>query len=112
LNLCVWIFSAFQKIYTSKRRTTTYATFNNGLPVLPGFAIADAVQGDEWFPGPEVPPGWKPNPKRVWDSDPNKENIQAQTTKSEPLPYQKWKTGISAEEVSILSAISTLLSFV
>jgi len=99
---------AFQDIYTSKRRTTTYATFNNGSPVLPGFVIADAVQGDDWFPGPEVPPDWKPNPKRVWDSDPNKENIQAQTTKSEPLPYHKWKTGISAEEVSTLSAISTL----
>ncbi|KAF8347963.1 hypothetical protein F5887DRAFT_672698 [Amanita rubescens] len=87
-----------KKSNVESRRTTTYATFNNGLPVLPGFVIADAVQEDEWFPGPEVPPGWKSNPKRVWDSDPNKENIQAQTTKSEPLPYQKWKTGISAEE--------------
>lgn len=99
---------AFQAIYTFKRRTTTYATFNNGLPVLPGFVIAEAVEGDEWFPGPDVPTGWKPNPKRVWDSDPNKENIQAQTAKSEPLPHHIWKTGMTAEEVRILSVISIL----
>ena len=92
---------AIQTIYTSKRRTTTYATFSNGLPVLPGFVLADKVQEDEWFGGVEVPPDWKPNPKRVWDADPNKENIQAQATKSEPVPYHKWKTSMTAEEVNI-----------
>lgn len=97
-------------IYTSKRRTTIYATFSSGLPVLPGFVMADKIQDDEWFPGPEVPPGWTPNPKRVWDNDPNKENIQAQATKSEPLPYHKWKTGMSAEEVRHLCTVTTHLS--
>ncbi|KAF8722671.1 hypothetical protein AX14_009686 [Amanita brunnescens Koide BX004] len=89
---------AQKKAKVEPRRTTTYATFSSGLPVLPGFVMADKIQDDEWFPGPEVPPGWTPNPKRVWDNDPNKENIQAQATKSEPLPYHKWKTGMSAEE--------------
>nr|GAT51423.1 G-patch domain [Mycena chlorophos] len=47
--------------------------FQDGRPVLAGFVLSDKpVSEDRWFPLPEVPPGWKPDPKRVW----NKENVE------------------------------------
>ncbi|KAF8621822.1 hypothetical protein AX15_007491 [Amanita polypyramis BW_CC] len=83
----------------SSRPAAIYATFSSGIPVLSGFVPADKpISEDRWYPGPDVPQGWKPNPRRVWESDPDKENIRAQATKSEPVPYHKWKTGLTAEE--------------
>ncbi|KAF8628699.1 hypothetical protein AX17_005922 [Amanita inopinata Kibby_2008] len=81
------------------RPVATHTTFSTGLRILPGFELGEnrAVE-DRWFDGPEVPKGWTPNPKCVWDSDPNKENIQTGISKSEPLPYNKWRTGITADE--------------
>ncbi|KAG2011919.1 DUF1604 domain-containing protein [Coprinopsis cinerea AmutBmut pab1-1] len=51
--------------------------FPDGTPVVTGFTISnEPVMEDKWFPGPEVPPGWKPDPRRVWDSGPDKENLR------------------------------------
>ncbi|KAJ7065371.1 hypothetical protein C8F01DRAFT_1125396 [Mycena amicta] len=47
--------------------------FQDGRPVLVGFVLSDKpVAEDRWFPVPDVPQGWKPDPRRVW----NKENVQ------------------------------------
>ncbi|KAF6761784.1 DUF1604 domain-containing protein [Ephemerocybe angulata] len=54
-------------------------TFFNGKAVLSGFTLSDKpVQEDKWYPGPEVPADWKPNPRKVWDASDrgNKENVQ------------------------------------
>ncbi|PFH50306.1 hypothetical protein AMATHDRAFT_75708 [Amanita thiersii Skay4041] len=84
---------------TGRRPNAARAMFSSGLPVLPGFVISEtpAVE-DKWYPGPEVPKGWTPNPKRVWDADANKENIESGVRKSEPMPYHKWKTGMTADQ--------------
>ena len=63
------------------------------------------------YPLPEIPAGWKPDPKRVWvqnqtqpSDSVNKENLnQAATAASGPMPHSKWKTsGLSADEVRTL----------
>ncbi|KAK2464006.1 hypothetical protein APHAL10511_003950 [Amanita phalloides] len=93
------VVSTLKKPKTESRRITANTTFSDGLPLLPGFVLADKSEtADKWFPSPEVPPGWKPDPKRVWDSDPNKDNVRTQETESGPLPHHKWKTGMTAEE--------------
>ncbi|KAF8892162.1 hypothetical protein BD779DRAFT_95881 [Infundibulicybe gibba] len=70
-------------------------SFRDGRPVLRGFALSEtAVSEDRWFPLPEIPMGWTPDPQRVWDSDPNRIRVDA----SSPMPHNKWKTGISADE--------------
>ncbi|KAG6850675.1 hypothetical protein H0H93_010403 [Arthromyces matolae] len=59
---------------------SSVAYFRDGQPVIPGFVLAEkTVTDDVWFPMPDVPPGWKPDPRRVWDkgfqpflSDPEK----------------------------------------
>ncbi len=81
-------------------------TFNDGTPVLKGFVLsAKPVAEDRWFPLPKVPPGWKPDPRRVWDEKIYKENQS--TTKSNPAPTQshaEWNSSLlSADEVSVLS---------
>ncbi|KIK50063.1 hypothetical protein GYMLUDRAFT_51406 [Collybiopsis luxurians FD-317 M1] len=83
-------------------------TFRDGTAVLPGFFLSgEPVMEDRWYPLPEIPAGWKPDPKRVWvqnqtqpSDSANKENLnQAATAASEPMPHSKWKTrGLSADE--------------
>ncbi|KAF7317694.1 G-patch domain [Mycena kentingensis (nom. inval.)] len=42
-------------------------TFRDGRPVLAGFVLSDQpVSENRHFSLPEVPPGWKPDPRRVW----------------------------------------------
>ncbi|CAK5267218.1 unnamed protein product [Mycena citricolor] len=58
--------------------------FPDGQPVLAGFVLSDKpVSEDRWFPMPEIPQGWKPDPRRVWD----KEN--SNHTASAPPPLDK-----------------------
>ncbi|OCH96293.1 hypothetical protein OBBRIDRAFT_787368 [Obba rivulosa] len=70
-------------------------TFSDGRPVLKGFLLSDRpVSEDRWFPLSEVPSGWKPNPRRVWESDKNKENVD--TTRQgrdvpPPKTHAEWK---------------------
>ncbi|KAM5534503.1 hypothetical protein V8D89_011835 [Ganoderma adspersum] len=71
-------------------------TFNDGTPVLKGFVLsAKPVAEDRWFPMPKVPPGWKPDPRRVWEQATDKENES--TTKPQPQPTQshaEWKASL------------------
>jgi G patch domain-containing protein 1 len=63
------------------------------------------------FPLPDVPKGWSPNPKRIWDK--NKENIESSQQPqdpSQPVPHAKWRAGISADEVRLFNYyISSLI---
>lgn len=75
---------------TSNAVRSTPGTFNDGRPILAGFVASDKpVSEDRWYPLPEIPKGWKPNPQGVWEQGPEKENIK-QTASA--LSYQEWKT--------------------
>ncbi|KAJ7623714.1 hypothetical protein FB45DRAFT_926546 [Roridomyces roridus] len=76
------------------RPNSSTETFNDGKPVLLGFVISSKpVSEDGWFPLPDVPKGWKPDPNRVW----GKENLQAPEEVS--ASPEKWsKSGISADQ--------------
>ena len=52
------------------------------------------------FPVPEIPPGWQPDPRRVWAAD--KENIPRQEEPPrEAQSHAQWKRSkISADQVS------------
>ncbi|TFK71426.1 hypothetical protein BDN72DRAFT_837646 [Pluteus cervinus] len=79
--------------HASKPKTTSGSrplsggtTFLNGTRVLAGFTLSDKpVAEDRWFPLPDVPPGWTPDPRRVWkqdvsQEDEGKENITASSS--------------------------------
>ncbi|KAF9059660.1 hypothetical protein BDP27DRAFT_1431048 [Rhodocollybia butyracea] len=86
--------------------TTTHGTFRDGRAVLPGFLLsAQSVMEDRWYPLPDIPPGWKPDPKRVWSqsqgqANPDKENVK----QNDSMPQEKWKASklSAAERGSIL----------
>ncbi|KAH8116377.1 hypothetical protein DFH11DRAFT_1876226 [Phellopilus nigrolimitatus] len=67
--------ASLQSSRLSNQESGKRAHFNNGTPCLPGFVVTDPVTEDKWFPLPEVPKGWEPNPRRVWEQD--KENFKA-----------------------------------
>ncbi|KAI0690482.1 hypothetical protein BC835DRAFT_1435011 [Cytidiella melzeri] len=70
-------------------------TFKNGGPVLKGFVLSDRpVAEDRWFPIPDVPKGWKPNPKRVWELHTNKENVHSRKGKEPPKTRAEWKSSL------------------
>lgn len=63
------------------------------------------------FPLPEIPPGWKPNPRRVWEQEKNKENVQVVQPKPTPTTHAAWKDRfMSADEVSWPSRSLPLVS--
>ncbi|CDO68796.1 hypothetical protein BN946_scf184805.g5 [Trametes cinnabarina] len=80
-------------------------TFRDGTPVLRGFVLSNKpVAEDRWFPGPDIPPDWKPNPRRVWEQSKNKENVPAakdrpQTEPQQALSHAAWKNSqLSADQ--------------
>ncbi|KAI8996466.1 hypothetical protein BD414DRAFT_478086 [Trametes punicea] len=76
-------------------------TFRDGTPVLKSFVLSDKpVAEDRWFPLPEVPPDWKPNPRRVWEQDKNKENVPAgEAGPQRPVSHAAWKSShLSADQ--------------
>lgn len=78
------------------RPASSLTTFRDGRPVLAGFVLSDKpVAEDRWYALPDVPKGWQPDPRRVWDADKNKENIQIPSLPPRP---GKWKSEISAEQ--------------
>ncbi|KAJ8092958.1 hypothetical protein PM082_011278 [Marasmius tenuissimus] len=85
---------------TSNIAPTTTQTFRDGTIVLPGFVLCDKpVAEDRWFPLPDIPKGWKPSPKKVWEQQGHdKENVKTEETTSGPIPHHKWKSGMSADE--------------
>ncbi|KAI0079117.1 hypothetical protein K474DRAFT_1705947 [Panus rudis PR-1116 ss-1] len=79
-------------------------TFLDGTPVLKGFVLSDrpVVLENEKYPFPEVPKGWKPDPRRLWDSDKNKENVDAARRAQQnaaPKSHVEWKESqLSADQ--------------
>ncbi|KAI0675593.1 hypothetical protein C8Q78DRAFT_1005437 [Trametes maxima] len=80
-------------------------TLRDGTPVLKGFVLSGKpVAEDRWFPLPDVPAGWKPNPRRVWEQAKNKENLSTdqdtrKTGPQSPLSHAAWKNSqLSADE--------------
>lgn len=52
------------------------------------------------FPLPEIPRGWKPDPKRVWDKE-NSQKPEDSSQIGQEKPEKKWsRTGISADQAS------------
>jgi hypothetical protein len=102
--------------YIVKRSASSVERFRDGQPVLAGFVLSDKpVAEDRWlvflmicgiteftlpssrFPLPDIPEGWKPDPRRVWDKD--KENLKNAEISSQPTAHGKRNTGISADQV-------------
>jgi G patch domain-containing protein 1 len=67
--------------------------------VLSGFVLSEkTIMEDRQFQLPEIPPGWQPNPRRVWEE--NKENISGREVVQEPMAHGKWKSSaMTAGEV-------------
>ncbi|KZV96446.1 DUF1604-domain-containing protein [Exidia glandulosa HHB12029] len=73
------------------------ATFHDGRRVISGFVISSAkVSEDTLFPLPEIPPGWKPDPTRVWKTDASA-TTPAPAAASPPREGN-WKNTITAEQ--------------
>lgn len=51
------------------------------------------------FPLPEIPPGWKPDPKSVKAQD----SAKVATPSSVKVPNGKWRSHLSADQVCGLS---------
>ncbi|KII86063.1 hypothetical protein PLICRDRAFT_56526 [Plicaturopsis crispa FD-325 SS-3] len=84
------------QVQQQPRSTSASQTFHDGRPVLSGFILSEKpVAEDRWFPLPDVPKGWKPDPQRVWAKD--KENV-ARKAAQEPQGHAAWKAGKSADE--------------
>lgn len=63
-------------------KSTSTTTFDDGTRVLPGFVLFDKpVLEDRWFPLPDIPKDWTPNPRRVWGSA-DKENLSVEPSQS------------------------------
>jgi G patch domain-containing protein 1 len=67
---------------------------------------SDVICPPPRFSLPDIPKGWSPDPKRVWEK--YKENVDTSAKKENHAPselgsaqhsHAKWKTGISADEV-------------
>ncbi|EJD48090.1 DUF1604-domain-containing protein [Auricularia subglabra TFB-10046 SS5] len=71
-------------------------TFHNGQPVISGFVVSSKkISEDTWFPMPEIPAGWKPDPTRVWKED---KSVDAQPPPPPPRQPGNWKSTISADQ--------------
>ncbi|KAJ7483173.1 hypothetical protein FB451DRAFT_1438693 [Mycena latifolia] len=79
------------------RPASSTQTFHDGQPLLAGFVLStQPVAEDRWFPLPDMPKGWKPDPKRVWDKD--KEN--SQTPEGPPQAEKKWNTVTDSSSIA------------
>ncbi|KAG9080904.1 hypothetical protein FRC07_014763, partial [Ceratobasidium sp. 392] len=68
--------------------------FNDGRPVLAGFTLSEAPVGqDEWFPLPEVPSGWTPDPRRVWEKQSREGQDEKEAIKPAEAQVQDEKGG-------------------
>ncbi|KAH8104114.1 hypothetical protein BXZ70DRAFT_1005660 [Cristinia sonorae] len=85
---------------SSRTEPSISGTFRDGRPVLPGFvASTEPLVEDKWFPLEDVPPGWTPNPRRVWGADKNKENVETTVHRDRPQSHAEWKANkLSADQ--------------
>ncbi|KZT25345.1 hypothetical protein NEOLEDRAFT_1178454 [Neolentinus lepideus HHB14362 ss-1] len=84
-----------------KSDAQTRQSFRDGALVLPDFVIVDEpLIEDRWYPIPDVPKGWKPDPRRVWEKDKeNREKTQQQVQGlSKSATHQQWKTGVTPDQ--------------
>ena len=54
------------------------------------------------FPLPDIPNGWTPNPRRVWEDDKENRDVDPKLparTIGDPVDHRTWKTGITADQV-------------
>lgn len=51
------------------------------------------------FPLPDIPNGWTPNPRRVWESNKENREVDSQQLPQGPVDHHAWKTGITADQV-------------
>lgn len=69
------------------------------------------------YPFPEIPKGWKPDPRRVWNADKDKENLTAPRQDrdvKQPLSRAEWKESqLSADQVGFMDycSLSYMLNF-
>ncbi|GJJ11187.1 hypothetical protein Clacol_005419 [Clathrus columnatus] len=62
-------------------------TFKDGRPVASGFVVSEVpLIENRWFPLPEIPKGWVPDPRRVWAKDPSTATKQEGGPSNLPLP--------------------------
>ncbi|KAF8548711.1 hypothetical protein OG21DRAFT_1422602 [Imleria badia] len=92
-----------KRVHPFQTQANTAGVFHDGQPVLLGFKLADKpVAEDMWFPLPEVPKGWKPNPKALWEREGatlcEKENIPRFPVPGQPQPHAQWKAGITPDQ--------------
>ncbi|KAF8990675.1 hypothetical protein BDQ17DRAFT_1371641 [Cyathus striatus] len=99
-NEKITIGRADEKKSQSKAVTSPSTTFRDGRPVLTGFVLSDEpVSQDIWFPVPDIPKGWKPDPRRVWEKHANKENAQVEPpVYSGPVPLSRRGLMTTADE--------------
>ncbi|KDR80804.1 hypothetical protein GALMADRAFT_135911 [Galerina marginata CBS 339.88] len=74
----------------------------DGRLVLAGFVLSnEPVAEDRWFPVPDVPSGWKPNPRRLWAVD--KENVETLASPPDDQSHVQWKKSkISADQRGVI----------
>ncbi|KAI6164528.1 hypothetical protein EDD17DRAFT_1755044 [Pisolithus thermaeus] len=94
---------AAQTAQSWDRRGTSRATFQDGTPVLSGFVLSDQpVAEDMWFPIPDVPQGWTPDPKQVWEQAKthtnDKENVTPIAVPSKSQTHAQWKAGVTPDQ--------------
>ena len=63
---------------------------------MPPFSMPDTNCSNIRFPLPEIPPGWKPNPKSVKVQDSEKATTTPSLAK---VPDGKWRSHLSADQV-------------
>ncbi|KAI6097687.1 hypothetical protein EDD16DRAFT_1667733 [Pisolithus croceorrhizus] len=100
---------ATQTAQSWDRRGTSRATFQDGTPVLSGFVLSDKpVAEDKWFPIPDVPQGWTPNPSRSGNQAKtqtnDKENVIPIAAPSKPQTHSQWKAGVTPDQRTPLPA--------
>ncbi|KZT43136.1 hypothetical protein SISSUDRAFT_1112218 [Sistotremastrum suecicum HHB10207 ss-3] len=87
---------------TLNRRPASSSTFSDGRPLLPGFVLSDKpVSEDTWFPVPEIPKDWTPDPRRVWSQDvkqEGKENVPAKPSFVHPSRRGAFAVTLTADE--------------
>ncbi|KDQ61939.1 hypothetical protein JAAARDRAFT_190648 [Jaapia argillacea MUCL 33604] len=79
----------------------TSSTFRDGKPALRGFLVSETpISEDRWFPLPDIPKGWKPDPRRVWAKDKeNREKVDLATKKPhEKMTHAQWKAGVTPDQ--------------
>jgi G patch domain-containing protein 1 len=104
----------FKKLPPPPTTTDTSTKLHDGRSVLAGFVLSSKpVAEDRWFTLPDIPKGWIPNPKRVWEKDQGGGGGDAKKENEPPPPPQSsresWKSGISADEVTHLMCLSGTL---